>query len=58
MSVCKTAMRRRAQAKNGYRHLCKKLRPNYTKADAGVAARRLAAKVDRQKSMIARKGSK
>jgi hypothetical protein len=58
MSVCKTAMRRRAQAKNGYRHIHAKARPHFTKADAGVAARRLAAKVDRQKSMIARKGSK
>lgn len=31
MSTCQTAKRRRQQAKNGYRHICKQKRPIYRK---------------------------
>ncbi len=49
MSVCSTAKRRRAQAKNGYRHLAPKQRPVYKKMDNETSARRLRRLIDTER---------
>lgn len=42
MCVAATSKRRRRQAANGFKHLGKKVRPNYKKRDAETSAKRLA----------------
>lgn len=57
MSVTATAKRRRTQARNGYRHLSKKQRPNYGKRSAQSSDKRLRATIEKQKAIAARKGA-
>lgn len=56
MCTCRTATRRRAQAKNKYRHIAKLRRPKYAMSEAHISARRLQKVVEKQKAIAMRKG--
>lgn len=54
MTVTATAKRRRKQARNGYRHLPPRLRPNYKVPDAATARRRMMESEQKRRAMQAR----
>lgn len=58
MSTCSTAIRRRRQAKNGYRHLSAQQRPRYHHRAADAALRRLQQIIATERRISSNKGKK